>query len=111
MPQPLVPEARVVLFYLVQGFEEQDVLAGVLEPAALLISFGIHHSGLGVLVLVLVGVVRLRAHCSGTRDELRHPAVDGTARCSSLLTGNSAVGFAGGGLCRGTCGDASGARS
>lgn len=73
--------------YLVQSFEDQDVFAGVLKSAALLVRFGVHHPRLSVVVLVLVGVVRLCTHCGGTRDVLRRPTVDSMRyQCSSLPT-------------------------
>lgn len=62
--------------YLVQSFEEQDVFAGILKSAALLVGFGVDHARLGVLVLVLVGVVRLCTHCGGTRSTLRRRMVE-----------------------------------
>lgn len=74
-------------FDLVQSFEEQDVFAGILKSAALLVSFGVYHSRLSVVVLVLVWVVRLCTHCGGTRITLRRHIVEGTRyQCSSLLT-------------------------
>lgn len=99
-PRPLSRACTKLFFvYLVQSFEEQDVFAGILKPAALLVSFGVYHSRLGVLVLVLVWVVRLCTHCGGTRMTWRRHIVEGTRyQCSSLLTWNSAAVFTSGGL-------------
>lgn len=54
------------LSYLIKCFEEQNVFAGILKSAALLVRFGMHHPRLCVVVIVVVGVVRLGTHCSRT---------------------------------------------
>lgn len=48
--------------HLLEGFEEQNVFAGVLQAATLLVRFGVHHARLAVVVVVVVGIVGLGAH-------------------------------------------------
>lgn len=73
--------------HLLEGFEEQNVSAGVLQAATLLVRFGMHHSRLGVVVVVVVGIVRLRAHWAARQTTVAHFSQAAVAVSSAFSCG------------------------